>query len=172
MSATTTDILPGMPQVGQPAPDLTLPDDSGQERNLAEERGKWVVLYFYPKDDTPGCTTEACEFRDANSDITSRDAEVWGVSILGTGSKQAFKRKFGLPFTLLSDENHEVAERYGTWVEKENYGRKYWGVKRSTFLVDPDGRIARVWPTVKAEGHAAQVLAALDEERASRSANN
>lgn len=172
MSATATDILPGMPQVGEQAPDLVLPDDTGAPRSLAEERGKWVVLYFYPKDDTSGCTTEACEFRDANADIASRDAEVWGVSILGTGSKQAFKRKFGLPFTLLADENHEVAERYGTWVEKENYGRKYWGVKRSTFLVDSEGRIARVWPTVKAEGHAAQVLHALDEERSARSATN
>ena len=172
MSAATTEILPGMPQVGQQAPDFTLPDDTGAQRNLADERGKWVVLYFYPKDDTPGCTTEACEFRDANADIAQRDAEVWGVSILGSGSKEAFKRKFGLPFTLLADEDHAVAERYGTWVEKENYGRKYWGVKRSTFLVDPEGRIARVWPTVKAQGHAAQVLEALDEERAARAQSN
>jgi peroxiredoxin Q/BCP len=158
-----------MPQVGEQAPEVVLPDDTGVERRLADERGKWVVLYFYPKDDTPGCTTEACEFRDANSEIAARDAEVWGVSILGSGSKEHFKRKFGLPFTLLADENHDVADRYGTWVEKENYGRKYWGVKRSTFLVDPEGRIARVWPTVKPEGHAAQVLQAIDEERASRS---
>jgi peroxiredoxin Q/BCP len=169
MSATTTEVIPGMPQAGQQAPDVVLPDDTGAERRLADKRGKWVVLYFYPKDDTPGCTTEACEFRDANLNFASRDAEVWGVSVLGSGSKQAFKRKFGLPFTLLADESHEVAERYGTWVEKESYGRKYWGVKRSTFLVDPVGRIARVWPTVKAQGHAAQVLEALDEERAARS---
>ena len=168
MSATSTEILPGMPRVGEPAPDVVLPDDTGAQRRLADERGKWVVLYFYPKDDTPGCTTEACEFRDVNADIEQRDAEVWGVSVLGTGSKQAFKRKFGLPFTLLADESHEVAERYGTWVEKQNYGRRYWGVKRSTFLIDPEGKIARVWPTVKAEGHAAQVLEALDEERAAR----
>jgi peroxiredoxin Q/BCP len=169
MSATSTEILPGMPHVGEQAPEFVLRDDTGAQRGLADERGKWVVLYFYPKDDTPGCTTEACEFRDANADIAERDAEVWGVSVLGTGSKQAFKRKFGLPFTLLADENHEVAERYGTWVEKENYGRRYWGVKRSTFLIDPDGKIARVWPTVKAEGHAAQVLEALDAERSVRS---
>ena len=171
MTTPATEVLPGMPQVGEQAPEVDLPDDAGAQRRLADERGKWVVLYFYPKDDTPGCTTEACEFRDANLDFSSRDAEVWGVSILGTGSKQAFKRKFGLPFTLLADEKHEVAERYGTWVEKENYGRKYWGVKRSTFLVDPEGRIAKVWPTVRAEGHAAQVLAALDEERADRRTN-
>ena len=157
-----------MPQVGQVAPEVVLPDDTGTQRRLSDERGKWVVLYFYPKDDTSGCTTEACQFRDINSDINARDAEVWGVSILGSGSKAAFKRKFGLPFVLLADERHEVAERYGTWVEKQNYGRKYWGVKRSTFLVDPEGRIARTWPTVKADGHAAEVLAALDEVRSER----
>jgi peroxiredoxin Q/BCP len=157
-----------MPEVGEQAPEVVLPDDTGTERRLSDERGKWVVLYFYPKDDTPGCTTEACEFRDANSDIAARDAEVWGVSVLGSGSKAAFKAKFGLPFVLLADEKHEIAERYGTWVQKENYGRKYWGVKRSTFLVDPDGKVARSWPTVKPAGHAADVLAALDEEQASR----
>ena len=157
-----------MPEVGQPAPEVALPDDTGRDRRLSDERGKWVVLYFYPKDDTPGCTTEACEFRDANDQMSARDAEVWGVSVLGSGSKAAFKRKFGLPFSLLADERHEVAEQYGTWVQKENYGRTYWGVKRSTFLVDPEGRIARSWPTVKAAGHAAVVLAALDEERAAR----
>ena len=160
---------PQMPQVGDEAPDFVLPDDTGTERRLADERSKWVVLYFYPKDDTAGCTTEACEFRDINADITARDAEVWGVSILGSGSKAAFKRKFGLPFVLLADEQHAVAEQYGTWVLKQNYGKSYWGVKRSTFLVDPDGRIAQTWPTVKAEGHAAEVLAALDEARSTRS---
>ena len=154
-----------MPDVGDEAPDFTLPDDTGADRRLSDERGKWVVLYFYPKDDTPGCTTEACEFRDASADIAARDAAVWGVSVLGSGSKAAFKAKFGLPFTLLADEDHAVAERYGTWVEKENYGRKYWGVSRSTFLVDPDGRIARAWPKAKSAGHVAEVLAALDEER-------
>jgi len=158
--------FPGMPQVGDEAPEVVLPDDTGTERRLSDEKGKWVVLYFYPKDDTSGCTIEACEFRNINSEINARDAEVWGVSILGSGSKAAFKAKFGLPFVLLADENHEVAERYGTWVEKQNYGRKYWGVKRSTFLVDPEGKVARAWPTVKAEGHAAEVLRALDEARA------
>jgi peroxiredoxin Q/BCP len=162
--------FPGMPKVGDMAPDVSLPDDTGSQRSLANERGKWVVLYFYPKDDTSGCTKEACEFRDAKADIDARDAEVWGVSILGTGSKAAFKAKFGLPFTLLADENHEIAERYGTWIEKQNYGRKYMGVKRSTFLVNPEGRIARVWPTVTPEGHAAQVLEALDKARSERSA--
>lgn len=157
-----------MPAVGHMAPDFALPDDMGTERHLSDARGRWLVLYFYPKDDTPGCTTEACEFRDANDQISGRDAEVWGVSVLGSGSKAAFKRKFGLPFVLLADEQHQVAETYGTWVEKQNYGRTYWGVQRATFLVDPAGKIARVWPKVKAGGHAAEVVAALDEERASR----
>jgi peroxiredoxin Q/BCP len=159
----------GMPRPGQSAPDVALVDDEGATARLADQRGKWVVLYFYPKDDTPGCTVEACEFRDANAAIGARNAAVWGVSVLGSGSKAAFKRKFGLPFRLLADEDHAVAEAYGTWVEKENYGRKYWGVQRATFLIDPAGVIRRVWPKVRAEGHAAQVLAALDEEQAATS---
>jgi peroxiredoxin Q/BCP len=159
-----------MPQVGQSAPEISLPDDTGATRNLSDMRGRWTVLYFYPKDDTPGCTMEACEFRDANSQIAERDAEVWGVSVLGSGSKAAFKRKFGLPFPLLADEDHAAADRYGTWVEKNRYGRRYMGIQRATFLIDPDGRVARRWPTVKPEGHAAEVLAALDEERLARDA--
>lgn len=168
-TSDASEIVPdSMPQVGQAAPEFSLLDDKGATRRLSDARGKWIVLYFYPKDDTPGCTTEACEFRDSDADFAARDAEVWGVSVLGTGSKAAFKRKFNLPFPLLADEKHAVAEQYGTWVEKKNYGRPYWGVKRSTFLVDPKGVVARVWPTVKAEGHAALVLAALDEECAKR----
>ena len=158
------------PGVGDAMPDIALETPDGGSVKVSDFKGKKLVMFFYPKDDTPGCTIEACEFRDAKSDIDARDAQVWGVSILGTGSKQAFKAKFGLPFTLLADENHEVAERYGTWVEKQNYGRTYMGVKRSTFLVDPEGRIAQVWPTVKPEGHAAQVLEALDMARTERSA--
>jgi peroxiredoxin Q/BCP len=171
MEQPSQQVMPvPMPEVGQVAPDVVLPDDAGVERRLSDERGKWVVLYFYPKDDTSGCTVEACEFRDAHDQIHSRDAEVWGVSILGSGSKARFKRKFGLPFTLLADENHAVAEMYGTWVEKNSYGRTYWGVKRASFLVDPEGRIARVWPKVKAAGHAAEVLAAIDAEKVNRGA--
>ena len=161
MSDITT-VAP-MPSVGDEAPDLTLPDDTGVPRHLADERGHWVVLYFYPKDDTPGCTTEACQFRDAEAGYRELNAVVWGVSILGSGSKAAFKAKFGLPFTLLADEDHAVADRYGTWVQKEKYGHSYWGVQRATFLVDPDGRIARTWPAVKADGHSDEVLAALRE---------
>ncbi len=159
-----------MPQVGDVAPVFTLPDDTGTQRDLAQRRGHWTVLYFYPKDDTPGCTTEACEFRDINTTINSHDAQVWGVSVLGSGSKAAFKAKFGLNFVLLADADHAVAERYGTWVEKVNYGRKFMGVQRATFLIDPDGRIAHVWAKVKAQGHAADVLQVLEAAQSAHAA--
>jgi len=154
------------PMVGDPAPEVALHDDNGTLHRLAERRGTWTVVYFYPEDDTPGCTTEACEFRDLHADITGLDAAVWGVSPDGSGSHAAFRAKFGLPFTLLSDEDHAVAEAYGAWREKTNYGRTYMGIVRSSFLVGPDGRVAAAWPKVKAEGHAAQVLAAIREAQA------
>lgn len=157
-----------MPDVGDPAPEVALPDEHGTIHRLSDQRGRWTVLYFYPKDDTPGCTVEACEFRDANDTIVERGADVWGISPQGAASKRAFREKFGLPFALLADVEHEVAEAYGTWVLKEKYGRTYWGTGRSTFLVDPEGRIAHVWAKVKPEGHAADVLAALDEARTVR----
>jgi peroxiredoxin Q/BCP len=152
-----------IPSVGDQAPPIALPDETGAIHDLAKQRGRWTILYFYPKDDTPGCTVEACEFRDANETITERGADVWGISPQGSASKRRFREKFGLPFTLLADEGHEAAEAYGSWVEKQNYGRTYMGTARTTFLVDPDGRIARTWPKVKPEGHAAEVMAALDE---------
>lgn len=152
-----------VPAVGDPAPEIALPDETGRVHRLADQRGRWTIVYFYPTDDTPGCTVEACEFRDQNETIRERGADVWGISPQGTASKRAFREKFGLPFTLLADEHHLVADAYGSWVEKNNYGRTYWGTARRTFLVDPQGRIARVWEKVKPEGHAAQVLAALDE---------
>ena len=155
-----------VPEPGQMAPDVVLPDETGAVHKLADQRGRWTVLYFYPKDDTPGCTVEACEFRDANDTITERGADVWGISPQGAQSKKSFREKFGLPFTLLADEAHEVAEAYGTWVEKQNYGKTYMGTARTTFLVDPDGRVAHVWPKVKPEGHAADVLAVLDAAQA------
>ena len=166
----STESANQIPAEGSMGPDFELPDDTGVTRRLSDRRGTWTVLYFYPKDDTPGCTTQACEFRDANAQMGERDAEVWGVSVLDSGSKAAFKAKFGLPFVLLADEDHSVAERYGVWVEKQNYGRSYMGIQRATFLVDPDGRIARIWPKVKPEGHAAQVIAALDEARVTQAA--
>jgi len=155
-----------VPDVGDRAPEVALPDETGATHRLADQRGRWTILYFYPTDDTPGCTVEACEFRDQNEQIHERGADVWGISPQGAKSKRAFREKFGLPFMLLADEQHEVADAYGSWVEKQNYGKTYWGTARRTFLIDPDGRIARVWPKVKPEGHAAEVLAALDELRA------
>ena len=154
-----------MPSVGDRAPEVALPDETGRTHRLSDQTaaGRWTVLYFYPKDDTPGCTVEACEFRDANETITERGADVWGISPQDSTSKRKFREKFGLPFTLLADEDHKAAEAYGSWVLKENYGRSYWGTARTTFLVDPEGRIARSWPKVKPEGHAADVMAVLDE---------
>ncbi len=151
------------PQPGDPAPDFELPDDRGATHRLADRRGRWTVVYFYPKDDTPGCTTEACQFRDAQADIAGRGAEVWGISPDPAASHARVRDKFGLPFTLLSDVDHAVADRYGAWQLKNSYGKQSWGIQRSTFLVDPDGRVARAWPKVKADGHAAQVLAALED---------
>ena len=109
----------------------------GPIHRLADQRGRWTILYFYPKDDTPGCTVEACEFRDRNETIHERGADVWGVSPQGAASKRAFREKFELPFTLLADEDHAVADAYGAWVEKQNYGKTYWGVGRTTFLIEP-----------------------------------
>jgi thioredoxin-dependent peroxiredoxin len=159
-----------MPAVGDPAPDVELPDATGTVHRLADQRGRWTILYFYPADDTPGCTTEACEFRDRNDGIHERGADVWGVSPQGVSSKQAFRDKFGLPFALLADEGHGVASSYGAWGEKQNYGKTTVGMIRSTFLIDPDGRVAHVWPKVKAEGHADRVIAELDRLQAAPSA--
>jgi peroxiredoxin Q/BCP len=157
------------PEPGDLAPEIALPDETGTPHRLADQRGRWTIVYFYPKDDTPGCTVEACEFRDANDTIVERGADVWGISPQGATSKRSFREKFHLPFVMLADEKHEVAEAYGSWVEKQNYGRTYWGTARTTFLVDPDGRIAHAWPKVKPEGHAADVLATLARAQAARS---
>jgi thioredoxin-dependent peroxiredoxin len=153
------------PAVGDVAPEVVLSDDRGEIHRLSDRRGKWVVLYFYPKDDTPGCTVEACEFRDANDELLARDAVVWGVSPQDASSKAAFRRKFGLPFDLLADVEHKVSDAYGTWEQKTSYGRTFSGTARRTFLVDPQGRIARVWEKVRPQGHAGEVLAALDESK-------
>ncbi|HET9853074.1 MAG TPA: peroxiredoxin [Candidatus Limnocylindrales bacterium] len=159
-----------VPAVGQEAPPVILADETGRVHDLAEQRGRWTVLYFYPKDDTPGCNTEACQFRDLNLDYAATDADVWGVSKDSAASHQRFREKFDLPFVLLTDPQREVIDRYGAWGEKTAMGRTYMGIIRSTFLIDPDGRIARTWPKVKADGHAAEVLQALGEERAARAA--
>jgi peroxiredoxin Q/BCP len=156
------------PLPGDPAPDFALPDDRGDVHRLSERRGHWTLVYFYPQDDTPGCTTEACQFRDASASFAGEDAEVWGISPDDGASHARFRAKFGLPFTLLSDEDHSVAEAYGAWTLRKLYGREYMGIQRSSFLVDPDGRIERSWPKVKADGHAAEVAEALRTAKASR----
>lgn len=151
----------GLPAVGEFAPDLELLTDANVPITLASLRGRRVVLFFYPKDDTSGCTAEACEFRDLLPRITAGDAVVIGVSPDSVRSHAKFKAKYALPYTLLADTEHRLAEAYGVWKEKSMYGRKYMGVERTTVLIDPDGRVARVWRKVKPEGHAAEVEAAL-----------
>ena len=150
-----------MVEEGSPAPGFTLTSDSGEQISLESLRGKPVVLYFYPRDDTPGCTTQACGIRDAWGEFGERGAVVLGVSPDDEESHRKFKEKYRLPFTLLADPDHQVAEQYGFWVEKSMRGRKYMGVERSTVVVDPDGTVARVFRRVKPEEHAEQVLAAL-----------
>jgi peroxiredoxin Q/BCP len=151
------------PKVGKLAPDFELRDDEGKAHHLSDRRGHYTVVYFYPADDTPGCTKEACSFRDNDAAFKAADAQVWGLSPQGPASKAAFRAKYGLPFTLLADEDHAVADAYGAWGEKMNYGKTYWGIIRSSFLVGPDGRVDHVWPKVKPEDHAVEVLAALHE---------
>jgi len=150
-----------MPSEGDPAPDFALPSDDGRTIALKDLRGKKVVLYFYPNDDTPGCTKEACSFRDNLARVTSKGAVVLGVSRDTLSSHGKFRDKYHLNFPLLADVDGRVTEAYGVWKEKSNYGRTYWGIERTTFLLDEKGRIARVWPKVKVEGHTDEVLAAL-----------
>jgi len=156
------------PAAGDPAPEFALPDETGAIHRLSDQRGRFTVVYFYPKDDTPGCTTEACEFRDASADLEADGAVVWGISPDGAASHSRFRARFGLPFVLLSDEDHAVAEAWGAWGAKVRYGRTTMGVLRSTFLVDPDGRVVRAWPRAKPEGHAAEVRAALAAAKEAR----
>ena len=148
---------------GEKAPDFTLPDQNGNPVTLSAFRGKKVILYFYPKDNTSGCTKEACDFRDHFPDFSSADAVILGVSKDGQKSHANFAAKYQLPFTLLSDESTEVMQQYGVWQEKSMYGRKYMGTVRTTFLIDEQGVIQKVWPKVRVAGHAEQVLAALRE---------
>ena len=143
-------------QAGDKAPDIKT-----SEFKLADHRGKRVVLFFYPKSDTPGCTKEACEFRDAAKTFAKRDAVIVGLSPDKAPAQQKFAAKYDLPFILVPDPEHAIAEAYGVWVEKSMYGRKYMGIERSTFVVDEKGKIAHVFHKVKPEGHAAQVLEAL-----------
>jgi peroxiredoxin Q/BCP len=147
-------------QVGQAVPDLALPASNGETVKLSQFRGKKVVLYFYPKDQTPGCTQEACDFRDAYKDFDAADTVIIGVSPDSVKSHQKFIEKQGLPFILLSDPDKEAAEAFGVWQEKSMYGRKYFGIVRSTFLIDREGKLAQEWRNVKVKGHSAEVLEA------------
>ena len=150
-----------MVEEGAPAPDFELRSDEGETIRLSALRGKPVVLYFYPRDDTPGCTTEACEFRDAYDRFREQGVEILGVSPDTEASHQKFKAKYELPFTLVADPEHEAAEAYGVWKEKRNYGKTYHGVERSTFIIDADGKVARAMRGIRPAGHAAQVLETL-----------
>lgn len=150
-----------MVEKGSVAPDFTLPSDAGDPVRLSALRGRKVVLYFYPKDDTSGCTAQACELRDALPRFDGAAAAVLGVSPDSVASHRKFREKYGLNFPLLSDEDHAVAEAYGVWVEKSMYGRRYMGIERSTFLIAEDGTVLEVWRKVKPAGHAEMVAAAL-----------
>jgi thioredoxin-dependent peroxiredoxin len=148
-------------KVGSKAPDFTVLTDAGEKLKLSSLKGKKVVLYFYPKADTPGCTKQACGFRDEMPSFAGVDAVILGVSPDPVKAVAKFKEKYALPFTLLADEDHTVAEKYGVWTEKSMYGKTYMGVARTTFIISPEGNITHIFPKVKVEGHSAEVLAAL-----------
>ena len=148
---------------GQDAPDFSLPDQDGNDVTLSELRGQPVVLYFFPKADTPGCTAQACGVRDHGSDYAGSGARVVGVSPDTVAAQRKFADKYGLDFTLLADQDHRVAELYGVWGEKKMYGKTYMGVQRATFLIDPDGKVAKVFPKVSPKTHDEVVLEALGE---------
>ena len=152
-----------MVEVGQEAPEFTLPDQGGEPVTLSELRGRPVVLYFYPKSDTPGCTTQACGIRDNRADYERAGAKVVGVSPDTVAAQRKFADKYSLDFTLLADENHSVAELYGVWGEKKMYGKTYMGVQRATFIIDPDGVVAHVIPKASPKTHDEVVLDALGE---------
>jgi len=147
--------------VGSKAPDLNLTDEAGNPFQLSSLLGKTVVLYFYPKADTPGCTTESCEFRDHSPAFAEKDAVIIGISPDASKAQMKFKSKFDLPFTLLADFEHAGAEAYGVWKEKSMYGKTYMGVERTTFIIGADGKIKQIFEKVKVAGHAAEVLAAI-----------
>ena len=150
-------------EAGKKAPEFTLPADDGSKVKLKDLRGSAVVLYFYPRDDTPGCTREACAFRDRQKEIQKAGAKVFGVSTDDVASHVKFRDKYELNFPLLADVDHKTAEEYGAWREKNMYGKKSWGVQRSTFLIDAEGVVRKVWKKVSVDGHDDQVLAALGE---------
>lgn len=142
-----------MPQTGMPAPGFTLQDQDGSEQTLASRKGKWVVLYFYPKDMTPGCTTESCNFNDMLPDFEKLNAEIIGISKDSVSRHRKFADKYSLGFTLVSDEDGKVCDAYGVWQLKKNYGKEYMGIVRSTFIIDPEGKIAKIYKNVKVKEH-------------------
>ncbi len=148
-------------EAGQEAPDFSLPADSGKKLTLSKLRGKPVVLYFYPRDDTPGCTAEACAFRDRQAELARRGAQLLGVSTDSVESHEGFRDKYQLNFPLLADVEHQVAEKYGAWREKTRFGKTSMGVQRSTFLIDAAGTVKKVWKSVTVENHDQQVIEAL-----------
>ncbi|MCL4841737.1 MAG: thioredoxin-dependent thiol peroxidase [Bryobacteraceae bacterium] len=148
-------------KVGSKAPDFTVLTDAGEKLKLGSLKGRKVVLYFYPKADTPGCTKQACGFRDEMPSFAGADAVILGVSPDPVKAVAKFKEKYALPFILLADEDHALAEKYGVWVEKSMYGKTYMGVARTTFIINAEGKITHIFPKVKVEGHSAEVLAAL-----------
>jgi thioredoxin-dependent peroxiredoxin len=150
-------------EVGSKAPAFTLKADDGSKVKLSDLKGQPVVLYFYPKDDTPGCTKEACAFRDRSTELAKLGAKVFGVSPDSVESHTKFKSKFSLNFPLLADPEHEIAEKYGAWREKNMYGKKSMGIQRSTYLIDAEGKVAKVWKKVSVDGHDQQVIDALQE---------
>lgn len=148
-------------EIGDAAPDLSLPDQHGRTVTLKSFKGKQVVLYFYPKDDTPGCTKESCDFRDVESQILRAGGVILGVSMDGKDSHQKFINKYGLPFPLLSEEDASISKSYGVYKQKNMYGKQYWGIERSTFIIDPAGKLKAVFRKVNVDGHADEVLTAL-----------
>lgn len=161
MSNAAQKLDPSMqPQAGDTAPAVSLPNDQGETVNLADYKGKNIVLYFYPKDDTPGCTTEGKDFRDMYSQFQDANTEIFGVSKCPVKKHDKFKCKYDFPFALLSDEEGDVCERYGVWGLKKFMGKEYMGIQRATFLINAEGKIVQTWPKVKVAGHAAEVLEA------------
>ncbi|MEM9883415.1 MAG: thioredoxin-dependent thiol peroxidase [Planctomycetota bacterium] len=158
--------MPEPVEIGRAAPAFTLPDQAGKKHKLADYKGQWVVLYFYPKDSTPGCTKEACGFRDAANELDDADAVVLGVSPDDTASHAKFAEKQALNFYLLADTDQKVCEKYGVWQEKSMYGKKYMGVVRTTYLIDPKGKVAQRWDKVKVPKHTEDVLGTLAELKA------
>ena len=153
-----TDTVSFVPEEGSHAPAISLPDQDGVTHTLDQYAGQWIVLYFYPKDDTPGCTIESCGFRDMHKEFTDANAVILGVSCDDEKSHTKFIEKFALPFTLLADTEHKTVQEYGVWKEKNMYGKKYMGIARTTFLIDPEGNIAKIYRNVKPDGHNQEVL--------------